>query len=58
MATMVRVSGPPDVTEFERDERRTLKGERLARFRTDLEPTDSGDRGGKPYLIRFFRELH
>lgn len=58
LATLVRVSGPPDVIEFERHEGRTPRGEPVARLRIDLEHADTGDRGGKPYLIRFFRELH
>jgi hypothetical protein len=58
MATVVRVSGPPDVIEFERGDRRTPKGELLARRRIEIDPPDDGGRGGKPYLIRFFRELH
>lgn len=58
MATVVRVSGPPEVIEFESHERRTAGDELVARLRIEVEPPDSGDRGGKPFLIRFFRELH
>ena len=57
MATVVRVSGPPDVIEFERGERRTARGELAARRRIEVESPDSGDRGDKPFLVRFFREL-
>ena len=57
MATVVRVSGPPDVIEFERDELQTPHGGQVARLRIEIVPPSGGGRGGKPYLIRFFREM-
>ncbi|MEX1209088.1 MAG: hypothetical protein WEE36_10895 [Acidimicrobiia bacterium] len=57
MATVVRMSGPPDVIEFKKVAR--LRAHRsLVGLRSEVEFPESGDRGGKPYLIRFFRELH
>ncbi len=57
MAAVVRVSGPPDVIELKKVERPTAGYEVATRLRIEFEPADNGDRGGKPFLIRFFREM-
>jgi hypothetical protein len=56
MAAVVRVAGPPDVIALRRaDPNDPGKNRSRVAMRT-LDVIDT-DRGGKPYLIRFFREL-
>jgi hypothetical protein len=56
MAAVVRVAGPPDVIAFKRADPND-PGKNLSRVMRALDQFDT-DRGGKPYLIRFFREIH
>lgn len=55
MAAMARVAGPPDVIIYRRAEAHT--GKQRSPVATSTSDAIDIDRGGKPYLIRFFREL-
>jgi hypothetical protein len=56
MAAVVRVSGPPEVTVFNRAEPSDAGKNRSRAARETVDLIDT-DRGGKSNLIRFFREL-
>ncbi|MEX0827264.1 MAG: hypothetical protein WD184_10995 [Acidimicrobiia bacterium] len=56
VAAVVMVAGPPDVIVFQRAEPTTAGTNRAPAAKRPIDSIDI-DRSGKPFLIRFFREL-